>query len=78
MRPPLPSPLQVRDAAFRPETTIPQLAHLVLEQLLAGEGLTAADHQAMLLLVHPERHGHLYVVASTEAAVAHHARAKEE
>ena len=39
------SGVQVRDAAFRPETTIPQLAHLVLEQLLAGEGLTADDHQ---------------------------------
>ena len=40
--------------------------------------VTSDGHQAILLLVHPERHGHLYVVASTRAARRATQRAKSD
>ena len=42
-----------------------------MEQLLEGAYLSSEDHVAALLLVHPERHGHIFVAQCTEAAASY-------
>ena len=68
----------VRDAAFEGTETVPALLHTIMEELLDGENLTPQDHCGTVLLLHPTRHGHLYVAASTEAAIKRSNRCKED
>ena len=50
------------------------LTKAIMEQLLEGAYLSSEDHVAALLLVHPERHGHIFVAQCTEAAASYSAR----
>ena len=50
------------------------LTKAIMEQLLEGAYLASEDHVAALLLVHPERHGHIFVAQCTEAAASYSAR----
>merc|ERR1719162_1163537 len=56
---------------------MPEVSEVIVEQLLEGAHLASDDHVAALLLVHPERHGHLYVAECTEKAETYSARLKE-
>ena len=68
---------EVVDIAFQFGSTLPEVTETIVEQLLEGAHLASEDHVAALLLVHPERHGHLYVAECTEKAETYSARLKE-
>ena len=67
---------EVVDVAFQFGSTLPEVTETIVEQLLEGAHLASEDHVAALLLVHPERHGHLYVAECTEKAETYSARLK--
>ena len=52
-------------------------SQVVLEQLIEGGSLSPDDHIAATLLLHPERHGHLFVAECTKATASFNTRLKE-
>jgi hypothetical protein len=64
----------VMDVAFDSMSSLSDVSEAIVEQLLEGGYLASEDHVAALLLVHPERHGHIFVAQCTEAAASYSAR----
>jgi hypothetical protein len=64
----------VVDVGFDSMASLSDVSEAIMEQLLEGAYLASEDHVAALLLVHPERHGHIFVAQCTEAAASYSAR----